>query len=99
MHLNTLLNIEKDFYGYLKRDYGLSRTDIFIIMTSGRFDNMTAYSLASKTGFDRSLIIKRLRHLEENDFIGREDYMGKKIINLKEKANIVNTVLERITLN
>lgn len=99
MHLNTLLNIEKDFYGYLKRDYGLSRTDIFIIMTSGRYDNMTAYSLASMTGFDRSLITKRLRYLEEKEFIIREDYLGKKIINLKEKANIVNTVLEKLTLN
>ncbi len=99
MYLDTLLNIEKDFYGHLKRDYGLSRTDIFILMTSGKFQNMTAYSLASMTGFDRSLITKRLRLLEENGFIEREDYMGKKIINLKEKANIVNTVLKKITLN
>ncbi|GLI56605.1 hypothetical protein PM10SUCC1_21190 [Propionigenium maris DSM 9537] len=99
MYLNTLLNIEKDFYGYLKRDYGLSRTDIFIIMTSGRYDNMTAYSLASMTGFDRSLITKRLRYLEEKEFIIREDHLGKKIINLKEKASIVNRVLEKITLN
>lgn len=99
MHLNTLLNIERDFYGYLKRDYGLSRTDIFILMTSGKFQNMTAYSLAGKTGFDRSLIVKRLKQLEEKGFIERESSMGKKVITLKEKAHIVNTVLEKITLN
>ena len=99
MYLNKLLNIEKDFYGYLKRGYGLSRTDIFIIMTSERFENMTAYSLASKTGFDRSLIIKRLRLLEEKGFISRAKYLDKKVITVEEKSTIVNRVLQRIVNN
>lgn len=99
MHLNTLLNIEKDFYSYLKKNYGLSRTDVFIIMTSERFENMTAYSLASKTGFDRSLIIKRLRLLEERGYISREEYLGKEVISVEEKSNVVARVFKNITRN
>lgn len=99
MHLKTLLNIEKDFYSYLKRDYGLSRTDVFIIMTSERFENMTAYSLATKTGFDRSLIIKRLRILEEKGFISREKCLGKKVITVEEKSSIVDRALRKIIKN
>ena len=99
MNLNTLLNIEKDFYSYLKRDYGLSRTDVFIIMTSERFENMTAYSLSTKTGFDRSLIIKRLRILEEKGFISRENSLGKKVITVEEKSSIVDRALQKIIKN
>lgn len=95
MPIESLLKIEKMITGRVKEIYGLSRHDLLVI-TCCRSMEETVYSLEKEHDLDRGLTVKRLKILESNGFLIRDQLGKRRIIKLTEKAQEVIRFVEDI---
>ena len=68
MGLLGLLKVEREFFQVLKKQYRLSRTDVFIILMlleKPYNERLNISNLADNMGIDRALIHRRIRVLSE----------------------------------
>jgi len=96
MKLEELMHIENYLFGHLRKEYKLSRTDVYLIMICKKYNFETYYDIKNNINIDSSLISKRLTLLESRGYIKRENEKKKKIITLTDKTHIVFEILEKI---
>lgn len=97
MPIEKLLKIEKMITGRVKELYGLSRHDLLVI-TCCRSMEETVYSLENDHELDRGLTVKRLKLLESNGFVVRDNIGKRRIIRLTERAREVIDFVEDIKI-
>ncbi len=97
MPIEKILKIEKMVTGRVKETYGLSRHDLLVI-TCCRSMEETVYSLENGHELDRGLTVKRLKVLESNGFVVRDNIGKRRIIRLTERAQEVIDFVENIRI-
>ena len=83
----NLVDIE-NMYKKIKCQYNISRMDTLILCMINEGERI-AYHMAKVVHYDRTSIVKRIKRLEEKDFLISQ-YNGKsKVLSLTEKGNSV----------
>ncbi len=98
MLLDIVVNLESNFYGFLKKKHKLSRSDVLIILALYREDKKTLYSLSQELHLDRAGISRRLNMLEFEGYLSRVDLGDKKVIIPKAKCGIVIETAKEVLL-
>ncbi len=98
MLLGMIINLESNLYGFLKKEYKLSRTDVLIILALYRGGSRTLYSLSQELPLDRAGISRRLTYLEIEGYVSKIDLTDKKIIMPTAKCNKVIETAKEVLL-
>lgn len=86
--VETLLKTDQ-LYKHFKEEYHLSRTDILLLCVVEKLKKATLYKLDESLSVDRSLIVRRIRELEREEYIYKTKEGRCNEIHLRSKANRV----------
>lgn len=76
-------------YKHLKEEYHLSRTDILLLCVVEKLKKATLYKLDESLSVDRSLIVRRIKELEREEYIYKTKEGRCNEIHLRSKADRV----------
>jgi len=83
----NLVDIE-NMYKKLKCQYNISRMDALILYMISEGERI-AYHMAKVVHYDRTSIVKRIKKLEEKNFLTSQHNGKSKVLSLTEKGNSV----------
>jgi len=95
MALVEILLKTDQLYKHFKEEYHLSRTDILLLCVVEKLKKATLYKLDESLSVDRSLIVRRIRELEREEYIYKTKEGRCNEIHLRSKANRVIKEVKR----
>lgn len=93
-----IIMLEKNFYRRLKGDFNLTRTDVLILSVSRLMGECTTYLLEEEIEVDRSLIVRRLKILEDRGYVTRKQVGRKKVVSTTDKSTVLDEVAKGILI-
>lgn len=87
--IKALIAFEEQIFIPFKKQYDLTKTDILLLSLIEDLDSCNAYDLKKTKLIDPSLTVRRIRYLEGNSFLKRENDGRKKKITLLPKGKMI----------